>query len=137
MAAWGIGMNDPEAILVATREDLQFLRDHHTHFLFPQRRRRVLLRLKALTEEENERWAKRIEESYFACGCTEGAAFLVLGTISYVFYLLAVRHRGIQRHDALTGIGLALFLSILGKCCGLLLARIRLKHAVKQILKRA
>ncbi|SRR5713226_5199190 len=45
----------------------------------PRRRTptRVLLRLPMLSQEEEEEWQKRINSAVNACGCGEGAAFLL------------------------------------------------------------
>ncbi len=129
-------MNNPETIVVATREDLKCLLSQHTIHLLPSRHRRIFLRLEALSAEENEAWAKRVDALYFACGCGTGSLFLLFGMLAYVLYLLAMRRSVLRLLDILVGLGLAFLLSVLGKTSGLVLAKIRLRSVVRQILRR-
>jgi hypothetical protein len=127
-------MSNNEIILIQTREDLYSLLSRHIVHLVPQHTRRISLRLAALTQEQNDQWSKKIHAAYFACGCSEGAIFLMFSMIAFIIYLFLHWQVGIHFHQIIIGLVFVFFSSMFGKIFGLFLAKVRLRIAVKKIL---
>lgn len=128
-------MQNIEPMVIKAREDLEYLLSKHTIHFFPRRHPRIILQFDNLTTAENESWARKINLSYYACGCSEGALFLFVGLIGYLVCLFLVFWGAISYLNILGGLLFLFLLSGVGKFFGMLRGKIRLKYLANKLSK--
>ena len=98
---------------------------------------KVVLQISALVPDEIAYWENKLNREVGACGCSEGAAFLLITLFSLAFLILE-QSPLLPNSAAGTGL-LCMTLAIVsigvGKTFGLFLAKQRLKRAVFDLSK--
>jgi len=106
----------------------------HTIQIMPRLHPRFVMQFENLTKEENERLSRKINLSYYSCGCSEGALFLLVGLISYLVYILVTFKGQIYLTNILRGILFLFIFTTIGKIIGILIGRFRLRYLIKNML---
>jgi hypothetical protein len=76
---------------------------------------------------------QRVRALRSACGCKSGLLAMLASVTAYVVLVTTGQGRAGLAHHLLTGLGVALCGALLGKCAGLLWARVRLVLLLRQI----
>lgn len=79
--------------------------------------------VESFTEEENDRWSRRLTEHYQACGCTASAVTMLVGLVVVGGYL-AVGFLAGQGVDAVASAGGLLAVGVLGAVAKALALRV-------------
>lgn len=126
-------MQNIEPIIVKDKKDLNYLLNTHTITFLPKRHPRIILQFDNLAKEENEKWARKINLSYYSCGCSEGALFLFVGLIGYLVSLFVVFWGAISYVHILGGLLFVFLFSGVGKYFGMLRGKIRFRYLVAEL----
>jgi|GEM_PF-1062645 len=80
-----------------------------------------------LSDDENERWQKKISKSYYACGCETGSIFLLLSIVGVGIYFAVNQFTDVAFRITLGKVLWSLLLifvaSGIGKAMGLAMAK--------------
>ncbi len=95
----------------------------------------IILGLPGMDAEESRRWQSVINTQLSACGCTEGAVFLIAGVLGYIAFLVLFRAEEPWLGWSTVGVGIAIAAgaSLTGKLAGLIRARVRLARAIRHL----
>ena len=124
------------SITIRSCQDLEQLLLKHKISLLPSYHSLIKIELSDLSEEENSKWSKIINSSYYACGCGEGTIFLLAAMVIYLVTWITVFNFRVSLSHVLIGIVFLLFMSILGKALGMLLGKMRLMNAGRKLIKK-
>jgi hypothetical protein len=98
----------------------------------------IVLRLDGLSPEENLSWQKKINRLYFNCGCSMGAAVMLLCMFLYGIYLIV----GLAGYHQVDGVDFVVAIPILfssaltGKIIGINRAKRGLRKAIRTLDNR-
>jgi hypothetical protein len=95
----------------------------------------LVLKLEGMNDKEAKHWQTLINHQLSACGCTEGAIFMIVGVAAYALWLAASSavHPPLQRSTLITGLVVVLAAGLVGKGFGVFRARRRLSYLVRQL----
>jgi hypothetical protein len=98
----------------------------------------VVLDLPDIDKEESSRWQSLINRLLSACGCAEGAVFLIVAILGYFGFLAIFRPEQPWLTWSTVGIafGVAVGASLIGKLTGLIRARVLLGIAIRHLEAR-
>lgn len=114
--------------------------DELDRILAADRRRvqRVMLALDSMEPVERERWERRINGYYRACGCGSAAVALLIALLAGAALLVADYDLLAAHPFTVIGLGVVALLAALalGKALGLWIARLKLRSTVSSLRRR-
>ena len=104
------------------------------------RSKKIEFSIQSMSLNEKQKWEKRINRNYNACGCITGEIFVVLGITTIIMAVIFKPFGNISPNGKffLFSGGILLVLALLGKFTGLLYSHFLLKHdliSLKKLIK--
>ena len=118
----------PHDQLLSSINDLRNLSKHVQ--ILPHKQITPLLGFRQLSREERKEWEDTLALDLVACGCKEGAVFMVITLLGYLTLLVGglIGVTDLSWRFIVIGAGAILVSGFVGKLVGLVLAQIRLRY---------